>query len=35
MVKHQIRPMELKCWKIDLASHQYSDLSPISGSLEE
>jgi len=32
-VKQIICPIELKSWKIDCASHQYSDSSPISGSL--
>jgi len=34
-VKQIICPIELKSWKIDCASHQYSDSSPISGSLME
>jgi len=35
MVKQMICSIELKSWKIDCASQQYSDSSPISGSLME
>jgi len=34
-VQQIICPIELKNWKINCASHQYSDASPISGSLME
>jgi len=35
MANKIICPIELKSWKIDCASHQYSDSTPISGSLME